>query len=109
MGGAWSNSPRKQETGSLCANNALRDSSRRAGKSGTLTCPDIQMAKSAMIHQAQFFDRMTIREPTGQFCSFIHAAMRLISTIASAHVQVCACPFLGCVRKGCDGRGSSEA
>ena len=52
------------------------------------------MAMSAMIHHAQFFDRITTREPAGQFCSRIHATMRLISSIASAQVHVWTCPFL---------------
>jgi hypothetical protein len=46
------------------------------------------MAKSAIIHHAQFFERITIREPAGQFWSDIQAAMRLTSYMASDHVQL---------------------
>ena len=31
-----------------------------------------------------------------------------ISNIASAQVHVWACPFLGCVKKGCEGRSNSD-
>ncbi len=56
----------KQATGWQWRKSAARDRSRAVGKKGTLTWPDIQMAKSAMIHQAQFLETMTMLEPGGQ-------------------------------------------
>src|ERR1700679_3606877 len=108
-GRGFSSGPTKQATGWLWRKSAARERSRAAGKKGTLTWPAIQMAKSAMIHQAQFLETMTMLEPGGQPWASIHAAMRRVSCMALAQVQLRSWPLMGCVKSGCDGQFCSHA
>ena len=103
-GRGFSSEPMKQATGWLWRKSEASERSRAEGKKGTLTWPAIQMAKSAMIHQAQFLETMTMLEPAGQFWASIHAAMRRVSCMALAQDQSRSWPLTGWVKRGCDGR-----
>ncbi len=108
-GRGLSSEPTKAATGWQWAKSPARERSRAEGKNGTLTWPDIQMAKSAMNHQAQFLETMTMLEPGGKFCAAIHAAMRRTSCMALAQVQSRSWPLTGCVKSGCAGEFCSHA
>src|SRR3990167_3350253 len=55
--------PMKQALASLCVRIWLTVSCASVGYRGTDTYPAIQIARSLMSHQAQFFDRMATLEP----------------------------------------------
>src|SRR5271167_1648974 len=61
--------PRKQALDSLCSRMCRTVCALSEGYTGTLTCPAIQIARSAITHQAEFRDRMATRDPGSQSCA----------------------------------------
>ncbi len=68
--------PTKQARASLCSRICLTVSAASVGYSGTDTWPAIQIARSLISHQAQFFERIATFEPRSQPWACRCAAMR---------------------------------
>src|SRR5688500_14786104 len=69
------------------------------GYTGTLTYPDIMIARSAMLQCAQFLDRMATFDSFGRFKACSAAAIFLISVPASEYVHVFQLSSTGCLKK----------
>jgi hypothetical protein len=67
------------------------------------------MAKSAISHQAEFLDRITMREPGGQPWALIQPAICRTSRMALAHDHSMTVPFSGWINKSAAERDSSQA
>ncbi len=90
--------PRNSRRASQCCRICAMVPAASVGYSGTDTQPAIQIAKSAIIHQAQFFDRIAMREPGSQPCCCRKAAMRRDSSTMSFQVNSFSSPPpMGCV------------
>ena len=63
------------------------------GYSGTETKPAIQIAKSAISHQAQFFDRIAMRAPGSKPCCCRKAAIRRDSSTMSFQLNSLSSPL----------------
>ncbi|EWS62327.1 hypothetical protein Y695_04446 [Hydrogenophaga sp. T4] len=91
--------PMKQARASLWVRIWRTVSAANVGYSGTDTWPAIQIARSLIIHQAQFFERMATLEPGSQPWDCRCAAMRRTWSPIWLQVKSCTAPLpRGCVR-----------
>jgi hypothetical protein len=79
--------PTKQALASLWLRICWTVLAASVGYSGTETCPAIQIARSLISHQAQFFDRIATLDPGSHPWALRCAAMRRVWSATSAQVK----------------------
>ena len=84
--GHVSSLPTNKKLASLWSNTKRMVSPDSVGKMATVVPPAIQMANSAMMKCAQFFERIATRSPGFNFCACRYAAIERACRMVSCHV-----------------------